>query len=93
MDLAKLHSSDSLKLKKYKESVYYGEYVNGKRHGKGIMVYNNGRVYEGDWECDYKHGEGYEKFARQCVYQGDYVNGRPEGVGRYSWPNGEFYEG
>lgn len=49
IDLAKLHASGSLKLKKYKESVYYGEYVNGKRHGKGIMVYNNGRVYEGDW--------------------------------------------
>lgn len=42
-----VHASEYLKLKKYKESVYYGEFVNGRRHGKGIMVYDDGRVYEG----------------------------------------------
>jgi hypothetical protein len=49
LNLAKLHSSQNLKLKRYKESVYYGEFINGKRHGIGIMVYNNERSYEGDW--------------------------------------------
>lgn len=44
-NMATLHASPALKLKKYKESVYYGEYVNGKRHGKGVMVYDNSRVY------------------------------------------------
>lgn len=58
-DMKALHASENLKLKKYKESVYYGEYINGKRHGKGIMMYDNSRLYEGNWECDYKHGEGY----------------------------------
>jgi hypothetical protein len=42
-----IQSSPHLKLKKYKQSVYYGEYLNGKKHGKGIMLYENGRVYEG----------------------------------------------
>jgi hypothetical protein len=47
----------------------------------------------GDWECDYKHGQGFERFIDGCVYEGGYVNGKPEGVGRYSWTNGEFYQG
>ncbi len=68
-----------MKLKKYKESVYYGDFVNGKRHGQGIMIYNQGlplvnkeiphlnniqveeikfRIYEGQWENDFKHGKG-----------------------------------
>jgi len=31
-----------------------------RRDGIGIMVYNNGRVYEGYWSNDKRHGEGYE---------------------------------
>lgn len=38
-DMAYLLGSKNLKLKKYKESVFFGEFVNGKRHGKGLMVY------------------------------------------------------
>ena len=54
-----MHASPNLKLKKYKESVYYGEFINGKRHGKGIMIYDSKRIYEGDWENDIKIGQGY----------------------------------
>jgi hypothetical protein len=80
----KLHTSSTLRLKKYKESVYYGDFINDKRHGLGIMLYDNSRVYEGNtwailgnWECDYKHGLGYERFTNLCVYEGNYVNGKP----------------
>ncbi len=52
------------------------------------MLYNNDRLYEGNWENDFKQGPGYEQFANGSVYQGIYVNGKPEGVGKYSWPNG-----
>ena len=40
-----LHHSSNLKLKKYKEAIYYGEFVAYKREGKGIMLYNNGQIY------------------------------------------------
>jgi hypothetical protein len=43
--MSQLNISENLKLKKYKESVYYGDFINGKRHGKGIMLYDNNRVY------------------------------------------------
>ncbi len=57
------------------------------------MLYGNNRIFEGNWECDFKNGKGYEEFENGCVYQGYYVNGKPEGVGKYQWPNGEYYEG
>lgn len=88
IDFEKLKSSSYLKLKKFRESAYYGEIVNSKRHGQGVMIYNNDRVYEGNWENDYKHGSGYESFPNGSVYQGMYLNGKPEGVGKYHWPNG-----
>ena len=47
IDINRLHTSPNLKLKKYKESVYYGDFVNGKRHGEGIMVYSQGGMVLG----------------------------------------------
>ncbi|EAR94970.2 MORN motif protein (macronuclear) [Tetrahymena thermophila SB210] len=82
-----------LKLKKYKQSIYFGQYMNQKRHGKGLMIYNNGRLYEGLWENDLKHGKGFEKFPNCSVYEGQYVNGKPEGIGTYTYFNGEVYDG
>ena len=48
--------------------MYYGDFLNSKRHGKGVMVYHNGRVYEGAWENDFKHGKGYERFINNSKY-------------------------
>jgi hypothetical protein len=59
----------------------------------GIMYYGNGRVYEGEWENDLKHGRGYELFPNNSSYEGQYVNGKPEGVGTYNYANGEIYDG
>jgi len=41
------------------------------------MVYSNGRVYEGQWNNDLKHGKGYELFANNSYYVGQYINGKP----------------
>jgi hypothetical protein len=49
-----LASNTALRLKPYKQSVYYGIFLNQKRHGKGVMIYQNGRLYEGEWENDLK---------------------------------------
>ena len=68
LSMLEIHRSVSLKMKRYKDCVYYGELLNGKRHGKGVMVYHNGRVYEGLWESDFKHGKGYERFSSNSKY-------------------------
>ena len=48
-------------------TLYNGEMVNGKKHGRGTMIYNNGTpkvhddckdyaTYIGEWKDDQKHG-------------------------------------
>lgn len=32
------------------------------RFGKGVMKYKSGRIYEGEWMGDLRHGQGYEKY-------------------------------
>lgn len=56
--MLKLKQSHFLKVKLYKESVYYGEIKQNKKQGLGIMIYKNGRLYEGEWQNDQKKGLG-----------------------------------
>ena len=42
-------------VKKYKEAVYFGEIGSeSKKEGKGVMLYTNGRVYEGEFVDNFK---------------------------------------
>jgi len=88
-----LKSQGKLKVKRYKQCIYFGEIINAKRHGKGVMLYTDGRTYEGEWENDLKHGVGVEVLANSNRYEGEFLNGKPEGSGAFYWANGEFYEG
>jgi hypothetical protein len=47
VSLAALLRSPHQQLRKFRESVFLGEVQEGRRHGSGIMLYTNGRVYEG----------------------------------------------
>lgn len=38
--------------------VYTGETLDNKMHGLGLLVYDSGDVYFGDFESHEKHGEG-----------------------------------
>jgi len=81
------------RMQKYPNGIYYGETINGRRHGKGILLRSNKGSYEGDWENDLKHGEGLEFASNGSIYEGQYRNGKPDGYGIFLWPNGELYEG
>ena len=50
--------SPHFKIKQYKDSIYRGEVdaKTNKRHGKGVTVYDTGRIYEGQWENDKRNG-------------------------------------
>jgi hypothetical protein len=65
-----LENSEFFGVKKFKDAIYRGEIdmSTTKRHGKGVIVYNNGRIYEGEWVDDKREGRGYEKFANGNVY-------------------------
>jgi len=69
--------------------VYEGQYSNGKRHGKGKMLYPNGDTYQGEWENDKMNGEGtYIYFTAKGeadVFSGTWVSGVKQGVGTYEF--------
>jgi hypothetical protein len=87
------HGSD-FRVYKYKDAVYQGQ-VNekGQRHGKGVMLYDGGRLYEGHWANDRREGHGYEKYDNSNIFIGYFKNGKAHGKGLYTWANGEYYEG
>ena len=56
-------------IKRYKDAVYVGQIdQNGKRSGKGIMLYISGRKYEGGWSNDIRHGRGFERHPNNNTY-------------------------
>lgn len=65
-----VENSEDFGVKKFKDAIYRGELdqETGKRHGKGVIVYKNGRTYEGEWICDKRQGRGFERFANGNVY-------------------------
>lgn len=43
----------------YPNGIYYGALVNGKREGKGTIIFNDGSRYTGNWVDDQMQGSGY----------------------------------
>lgn len=74
---------------------YRGVYnQDGVPHGRGTMRFNDGSIYEGEWnngvmegqgECTYPDGKG--------KYTGEWKTGHPNGKGKCSFRNGCEYNG
>jgi len=43
---------------------YFGDWQNGKRHGKGTMLYRNEMIFEGSWQNNRREGEGVLCFGK-----------------------------
>ena len=65
---------------------YEGEYLYGKRNGKGKEYWNDELRYEGEYLNGEKHGKGKEYFRGVLVFEGEYLNGKRKGQGK------EYYE-
>jgi hypothetical protein len=91
--LNSLRNIPSLITKIYKSGKYEGEYLHGKREGKGKYKYNNGDIYEGDYKNDLKEGKGEYKYNNGDIYIGEYKNGLFDGKGKYEYADGDIYEG
>ena len=74
-------------------SIYAGEIVDGKPHGKGKYIQSDGLVYEGDFYAGKKTGKGKMICYNGAVYEGDFVDGNFNGRGIYTFENGTVYEG
>ncbi|KAG7399606.1 hypothetical protein PHYBOEH_008394 [Phytophthora boehmeriae] len=73
---------------------YEGQFVEGKRAGRGHMHYADGSVYAGDWRDDVKCGQGVmtwmtvdesENVTPIERYDGEWENDCQQGFGRHVW--------
>eukprot|EP00934_Nitzschia_sp_Nitz4_P001501 Nitzschia sp. Nitz4//scaffold104_size75438//26807//29941//NITZ4_005655-RA/size75438-processed-gene-0.43-mRNA-1//-1//CDS//3329532383//1501//frame0 len=62
-------------------------------HGKGTMLYENERQYEGDWKDGRWHGFGRWTNDNGDCYEGPFVYDARHGRGVYKWKNGNSYQG
>jgi hypothetical protein len=77
---------------------YTGNFVAGRKHGKGLKVWANGDRYEGDFVNDLRQGQGVYRWGAASEwagqrYVGAYVADRREGLGTYEWPDGRKLSG
>ncbi|CAG9310321.1 unnamed protein product [Blepharisma stoltei] len=73
--------------------VYDGDFVDGKRCGKGKFISKGKDVYEGEWNNDLPNGIGKYTWAYGDIYEGSFVDGKCEGDGKCIYVNGNTYEG
>jgi hypothetical protein len=72
---------------------YYGPLIEGRRHGKGKIEWDNGARYEGGFENGLFFGPGKYQSSSGFIYEGDFKNGTMSGHGRYVMPDGSVYVG
>ncbi|XP_072523856.1 radial spoke head 10 homolog B [Salminus brasiliensis] len=77
-------------------SVYKGQWHQGKRHGRGIICYNQEVTswYEGDWKNNLREGWGVRCYPSGNIYQGQWRNDVRHGEGTMRWVQlGQQYSG
>ena len=60
------------------DSIYYGEYEDGLRNGKG-WLYQDGILYEGNFKSDLRNGKGRMFDSLYNCYDGMWMNGKLDG--------------
>lgn len=61
---------------------------------KGIKVWDDGDLYEGEWKQDLKmEGKGSLKTKEGDLYEGQWKENKPNGLGKMTFSDGSIYEG
>ncbi|NWT04985.1 R10B2 protein, partial [Mionectes macconnelli] len=66
---------------------YLGEWCNGKRHGKGIIYFDEEHAswYSGEWVNNVREGWGMRRYKSGNVYEGQWKKNVRHGHGRMVW--------
>ena len=72
--------------------IFEGEYLKGKRNGKGIEYNNDGNIiFEGEYLKGKRNGKGIEfNNDGTLIYEGEYANGERNGKGKEFNLNGDL---
>lgn len=73
--------------------MYTGPLLNGKPHGHGIAVWDDGGRYEGGFVNGRLSGHGTKTWPSGSKYVGEWANDYQNGQGVNTFPNGTRYEG
>lgn len=80
----------------YKDAVYQGSWLSGKMDGLGILNFEDGSVYEGQFKRGLMHGPGTRTVVRPAdreIQKGNWKDGKLNGYATVSYSNGDLYEG
>ena len=58
------------------ELIFKGEYLNGKRNGKGEEYYSNELIFKGEYLNGKRNGLGKEYYDNILLFEGEYLNGK-----------------
>jgi hypothetical protein len=61
--------------------------------GKGVMVYNDGAIYEGHFEDGHWEGKGRLIHSSGDIYEGDWEENKAQGKGKFTTLDGTIYNG
>lgn len=88
------NSQKKKKIYKNGKIIYYGNMLNGKRHGYGSLYNSQGHlVYKGEWKLNQKNGAGMEYRNSKIIYQGYFKNNLYDGYGIIYDNNKPKYKG
>jgi hypothetical protein len=74
--------------------IYEGEWSCGYKHGRGICLYPDLVMYEGNWVFGKPSGLGLLMSSkREIIYEGEFLDGKLHGRGRFCYANGDQYTG
>merc|ERR1711915_733733 len=83
--------------------MYDGEWKNKAAHGYGVMRWQNGDRYEGDWSDGLRQGKGkytskstggkYDGQYKNEKYEGKWEAGLKEGEGKFTYASGDVFTG
>ena len=73
---------------------FEGEYLKGKKNGKGKEYYFGKLLFEGEYLNGKKNGKGKEYYFGEFLFEGEYLNGKKNGKGKEYDRNGKLrFEG
>ncbi len=74
-------------------AVYEGDFVNNLKNGIGVMVWQSGDKYIGEWKAGYITGKGKLIYKDGRIYEGDFLKDQIEGKGTMIYKDGSKYIG